>query len=102
MSSRGEPAASPAAVIVSLIADAVHADAGGEAGLVVMDEDLGQAKAIAQRLQPAQHKGRPRPRRCLSEDYERRCATGEAFIDTTMTRLMLRRVAHAAPFSDGF
>jgi hypothetical protein len=38
----------------------------------------------------------------LSKDYERRCATGEAFIDTIMTRLMLRRVAHAAPFSDGF
>ena len=65
-------------------------------------EDLEQAKVVTQGLQPAQHKGWAHPRQHLSKDYERRCATGEAFIDTTMTRLMLRRVAHAAPFSDGF
>jgi hypothetical protein len=65
-------------------------------------EELEQAKAVAERLQPAQHKGRVRPRQRRSKDDERRCVTGEALIDATMTRLVLRRVAHAAPFSDGF
>jgi len=33
--------------------------------------------------------------RRLSKDYERLCATGEAFIYVAMTRLMVRRLAHA-------
>ena len=31
----------------------------------------------------------------LSKDYERLCATGEAFIYAAMTRLMVRRLARA-------
>ncbi len=33
--------------------------------------------------------------RWMSKDYERLCASGEAFIYAGMTRLMLRRLAHA-------
>jgi putative transposase len=33
--------------------------------------------------------------RRMSKDYERLCATGEAFIYAAMTRLMVRRLAHA-------
>jgi putative transposase len=33
--------------------------------------------------------------RRLSKDYERLCATGEAFVYVAMTRLMVRRLAHA-------
>jgi putative transposase len=33
------------------------------------------------------------PNRRMSKDYERLCATGEAFIYTAMTRLMVRRLA---------
>ena len=33
--------------------------------------------------------------RRMSRDYERLCATGEAFIYAAMTRLMVRRLAHA-------
>ena len=33
--------------------------------------------------------------RRMSKDYERLCATGEAFIYATMTRLMVRRLARA-------
>ena len=33
--------------------------------------------------------------RRMSKDYERLCATGEAFIYTAMTRLMVRRLARA-------
>jgi putative transposase len=40
--------------------------------------------------------------RRLSKDYERLCATSEALIYATMIRLMLRRLAHTEPFSDGF
>jgi transposase len=32
--------------------------------------------------------------RRMSKDYEKLCATGEAFIYTAMTRLMVRRLAH--------
>jgi putative transposase len=33
--------------------------------------------------------------RRMSKDYERLCATGEAFVYAAMTRLMVRRLAHA-------
>lgn len=33
--------------------------------------------------------------RRMSKDYERLCATGEAFIHVAMTRLMARRLVHA-------
>jgi putative transposase len=33
--------------------------------------------------------------RRLSKDYERLCATGEAFVYAAMTRLMVRRLARA-------
>jgi transposase len=33
--------------------------------------------------------------RRLNKDHERRCAASEALTYTTMTRLMLRRLAHA-------
>jgi hypothetical protein len=33
--------------------------------------------------------------RRMSKDYERLCATGEAFIYAAMTRLMIRRLARA-------
>jgi putative transposase len=33
--------------------------------------------------------------RRMSKDYERLCATGEAFIYAAMTRLMVRRLARA-------
>jgi putative transposase len=33
--------------------------------------------------------------RRMSKDYERLCATSEAFIYAAMTRLMVRRLAHA-------
>ena len=33
--------------------------------------------------------------RRLSKDYERLCATSEALVYATMTRLMVRRLAHA-------
>jgi putative transposase len=33
--------------------------------------------------------------RRMSKDYERLCATGEAFIYAAMTRLMVRRLAYA-------
>jgi transposase len=39
-------------------------------------------------------------RRRLSQDDERRCPTSEALSYATMTRLMLRRLAHAEAFSD--
>jgi transposase len=32
--------------------------------------------------------------RRMSKDYERLCATGEAFVYAAMTRLMVRRLAH--------
>ena len=38
--------------------------------------------------------------RRMAEDYERLCATSEAFIYVAMTRLMVRRLARAKPFSD--
>jgi hypothetical protein len=31
----------------------------------------------------------------MAKDYERLCATGEAFVYAAMTRLMVRRLAHA-------
>jgi transposase len=33
--------------------------------------------------------------RRMSKDYERLCATGEAFVHAAMSRLMVRRLAHA-------
>jgi transposase len=33
--------------------------------------------------------------RRMSKDYERLCSTGEAFIYAAMSRLMVRRLAHA-------
>ena len=33
--------------------------------------------------------------RRMSKDYERLCSTGEAFVYAAMTRLMVRRLAHA-------
>jgi len=33
--------------------------------------------------------------RRMAKDYERLCATGEAFVYAAMTRLMVRRLAHA-------
>ncbi len=33
--------------------------------------------------------------RRMSKDYERLCATGEAFVYATMSRLMVRRLARA-------
>ena len=33
--------------------------------------------------------------RRMSKDYERLCATGEAFVYAAMTRLMVRRLARA-------
>ncbi len=33
--------------------------------------------------------------RRMSKDYERLCATGEAFVYAAMSRLMVRRLAHA-------
>jgi len=38
--------------------------------------------------------------RRMVKDYERLCATSEAFIYVAMTRLMVRRLASAKPFSD--
>ena len=38
--------------------------------------------------------------RRMAKDYERLCATGEAFIHVAMTRLMVRRLASARCFSD--
>jgi putative transposase len=40
--------------------------------------------------------------RRMSKDYERLCATGEAFIYAAITRLMVRRLARACEFSDSF
>jgi hypothetical protein len=37
---------------------------------------------------------KPQPRR-MAKDYERLCATGEAFVYAAMTRLMVRRLARA-------
>jgi hypothetical protein len=39
--------------------------------------------------------------RRMAKDHERLCATGEAFIHATMTRLMARRLAHTGEFSGG-
>jgi putative transposase len=39
--------------------------------------------------------------RRMSKDYERLCATSEAFIYVAMTRLMVRRLASAKQFSEG-
>jgi hypothetical protein len=36
----------------------------------------------------------------MSKDYERLCATGEAFIYAAMTRLMVRRLARALEFAN--
>ena len=36
--------------------------------------------------------------RRLSKEYERRCTSREAMIDATMSRLMVRRLAHCCPF----
>ena len=36
----------------------------------------------------------------MSKDYERLCATGEAFVYAAMSRLMVRRLAHALDLSD--
>ncbi len=36
----------------------------------------------------------------MSKDYERLCSTGEAFVYAAMTRLMVRRLAHARQLSD--
>jgi transposase len=33
--------------------------------------------------------------RRMSKDYERLCSTGEVFLYAAMTRLMVRRLAHA-------
>ena len=33
--------------------------------------------------------------RRMAKDYERMCSTGEAFIHAAMTRLIVRRLAHA-------
>jgi transposase len=33
--------------------------------------------------------------RRMSKDYERLCSTGEVFVYAAMTRLMVRRLAHA-------
>ena len=33
--------------------------------------------------------------RRIGKDYERLCATGEAFVDAVMTRLVVRRLARA-------
>lgn len=38
--------------------------------------------------------------RRMSKDYERLCATGEAFVYVAMTRLMVRRSARAWEFSN--
>ena len=38
--------------------------------------------------------------RRMAKDYERLCATSEALIYVAMTRLMVRRLARAKPFSD--
>ena len=38
--------------------------------------------------------------RRMAKDYERLCATSEAFIYVAMTRLMVRRLARAKQFSD--
>src|SRR3712207_1661609 len=38
--------------------------------------------------------------RRMSKDYERLCATGEAFVYAAMTRLMVRRLARAQDFPD--
>jgi len=38
--------------------------------------------------------------RRTAKDYERLCETSEAFIYVAMTRLMVRRLARAKPFSD--
>jgi transposase len=35
------------------------------------------------------------PNRRMAKDYERLCATGEAFVYAAMTRLMVRRLARA-------
>ena len=40
--------------------------------------------------------------RRMAEDYERLCATGEAFVYAAMTRVMVRRLARAWVFSNGF
>jgi putative transposase len=37
--------------------------------------------------------------RRMSKDYERLCATSEAFVYAAMTRLMVRRLARAQDFS---
>jgi hypothetical protein len=39
--------------------------------------------------------------RHLRKDDEWLCVTGETSINTTMTRLILRRLAHPSPCSDG-
>jgi hypothetical protein len=36
----------------------------------------------------------------MGKDYERLCATGEAFVYAAMTRLMVRRLAGTEVFSD--
>jgi hypothetical protein len=38
--------------------------------------------------------------RRMAKDYERLCATGEAFVYAAMTRLMVRRLARACEFPD--
>jgi putative transposase len=38
--------------------------------------------------------------RRMAKDYERLCATAEAFVYAAMTRVMVRRLAHAKQFSD--
>jgi len=40
--------------------------------------------------------------RRMSKDYERLCATGEAFVYAAMTRLMVRRLARAWEFPNSF
>lgn len=40
--------------------------------------------------------------RRLAKEYERLCETSAAFIDAAMTRLMVRRLAKARPFSHSF
>ena len=37
----------------------------------------------------------------MAKDYERLCATGEAFIYAAMAKLMVRRLVRAQEFPDG-
>ena len=41
-------------------------------------------------------------RRRMSKDYERLCASAEAFVYMAMIRLMVRRLARARDFPDSF